>query len=155
MKNSLSMEKILIKAENIKQLKSKLNKAQGFVIVDIHDEKMLRAVINDRKVKVLINTENSSHKDFMHARNSGLNQVLCKILKERNIAVGFCFDSVYTKDGMERAILLGRMMQNVTLCRKFNVKMAIVDFLGSKEKDLNSFGACIGLNTGEFEIIKC
>lgn len=153
--NVLPMEKTLIKAENIKQLKSKLNKAQGFVIVDVNDEKILRAIINDRKVRVLINVENSSHKDFMHARNSGLNQVLCKILKERNIIVGFSFDSVYNKDGMERAILLGRMMQNVNLCRKFKVKMAVVDFLGNKEKDLNSFGVCIGLSTREFEIIKC
>src|SRR3989344_3633957 len=149
------MEKTLIKAENIKQLKSKLNKAQGFIIADVNDEKILSLIINDKKVNLIINVENSAHKDFMHARNSGLNQVLCKILKERDITVGFSFDAVHNKEGMDRAILLGRMMQNARICRKFKVKTAVIDFQGRCEKDLNSFGACIGLPNGEFDVIKC
>ncbi|MBI4158903.1 hypothetical protein HY500_01440 [Candidatus Woesearchaeota archaeon] len=149
------MEKALIQAESIKHLKSKLSKAQGFVIVDVCDEKILRAAINDRKVRMILNVENSAHKDFMHARNSGLNQVICKILKERDVIVGFSFDGVYSKEGMERAIFLGRMMQNAKMCRKFKVKTAVVDFKGRDEKDLNSFGVCIGLTKGEFRIIKC
>ena len=149
------MEKILIKVDNIKQLKNQLFYAQGFVIVDVNDEKILSAVINDKKVNMIINVENSANKDFMHARNSGLNQVLCKILKERNIVVGFSFDTVYNKEGMDRAILLGRMMQNARICRKFKVKTAVVDFQGRGEKDLNSFGTCIGLTKGDFEVIKC
>ncbi len=149
------MEKTVIKLENVAKIRNSLNKAKGEVIIDGNDEKLIRYAIKDRKVKFIINLENDKRKDFMHSRNSGLNQVLCKIFKERGITVGFNFDLVYDNKGMERVNILGRMMQNVLLCRKYKVKTAVVDFGNRNEKDLNSFGVCIGLVQKEFKIIKC
>ena len=104
---------------------------------------------------MIINLEGGKRKDFMHSRNSGLNQVLCKIFKEKGITVGFNFDMVYEARGMEKVNVLGRMMQNVVLCRKYKVNTAVINFSGRDEKDLNSFGACIGLIPKEFKVIKC
>ncbi|MBS3156512.1 hypothetical protein J4413_04775 [Candidatus Woesearchaeota archaeon] len=149
------MEKTIIKLENVAKTRNSLNKAKGEVILDGDDEKLIRYAIKDKKVKIIINIEKGKRKDFMHSRNSGLNQVLCKLFKERGITVGFNFDLIYDAKEMERVNLLGRMMQNVKLCRKYKVKTAVVDFGKRDEKDLNSFGACIGLIQKEFKIIKC
>ena len=149
------MEKIVIKLENTAKTRNSISKARGEVILDGDDEKLIRYAIKSRKVKMIINLEGGKRKDFMHSRNSGLNQVLCKIFKEKGITVGFNFDMVYEARGMEKVNVLGRMMQNVVLCRKYKVNTAVINFSERDEKDLNSFGACIGLIPKEFKVIKC
>jgi len=91
-------------------------------------------------------------KDFMHYRDSGLNQVLCKLAKKNNVGIGFNFNDVLNSD--DRKNILGKMMQNVRLCRKFKVKMVLIS--GAQDememrapKDLISFGVTIGMTPGE------
>src|SRR3989344_8700756 len=60
-----------------------------------------------KKIDIIASLERSSGNDFMHYRNSGLNQVFCKLAKKNNIAVGFNFSDIL-KDKPN----IGRMMQN-------------------------------------------
>ncbi|HLD06717.1 MAG TPA: RNase P subunit p30 family protein [Candidatus Nanoarchaeia archaeon] len=93
-------------------------------------------------------------KDFMHSRNSGLDQVLCTLAAKNQVAVGFDFGSVLRADDVERSRLMGRMMQNIRLCRKYRVAMVLGSFARSPGEmrachDLMSFGISLGMHPQE------
>lgn len=135
----------IIKTDNVKDLIKQINKAKGLIIVEGCNDKINRAALENKKVDVLLGLEKGRKRDFTHYRNSGLNQVLCKLAKKNNIAIGFDFNDVL--NSKERAKVMGRMMQNVRLCRKYKVKMLIFDFTGERSKqELRSFGLVLGMS---------
>ncbi len=138
----------MIKAKNVDELVRKINKTEGLVIVEGGNDKINRAALENKKVDVLLGPEKGRDRDFTHYRNSGLNQVLCKLAKKNNIAIGFDFNDILVS--MEKGKILGRMMQNVKLCRKYKVKMLIFDFKEERSKEeLRSFGISLGMTPGE------
>jgi hypothetical protein len=80
----------------------------------------------ERGVPVIFGLEFSEKPDFIFHRNSGMNQVLAKIAKENNISVGFSFSGF--KKAKNKAVVLGRMRQNMMLCRKYSVKTIVASF---------------------------
>lgn len=138
----------MIKARNVDELVKKINKTEGLVVVEGGNDKINRAALENKKVDVLLGPEKGRDKDFTHYRNSGLNQVLCRLAKKNDIAIGFDFNDIL--DTNFKAKILGRMMQNVKLCRKFKVKMVILDFKKERSKEeLKSFGISLGMTPGE------
>ena len=72
--------------------------------------------------------------DFIFHRNSGLNQVLCKIAKKNNITIGFAFD-LFQK-AKNKATIFGRMQQNYRLCKKYKVKIDVNNFEKKQQNQL-------------------
>lgn len=85
-----------------------------------------RDILERRKADIIYDFEKSSRSDYIHHRASGLNQVLCKLAKKNNVAVGFSVSSILNFS--KRPMLLGRIKQNIKLCRKYKVKMIIGSF---------------------------
>ena len=138
----------MIKAKNVDELVNKINKTEGLVVVEGGNDKINRAALENKKVDILLGPEKNRDRDFTHYRNSGLNQVLCRLAKKNDIAIGFDFNDIL--DTNYKGKVLGRMMQNVKLCRKFKVKMIIVDFKEERSKEeLKSFGISLGMTPGE------
>lgn len=111
-----------------------------------------RKLLENKKLDILVSPEKTRKKDFIHHRNSGLNHVLCKLAKKNNIAIGISFNDILKSK--ERDKLIGRIMQNIRLCRKYKVKMVLASFATNKFEmrdahDLMSFGICLGMNPGE------
>lgn len=105
----------------------------------------------NRNVDIVFELEDSSREDFIHHRNSGLNHVLAKDLFFKEIIVGFSF-SLFLRNPK----VLGRMKQNVKLCRKYDVKMIFASFARDEWevrslKDLESFARVIGMSTKEIK----
>ncbi len=143
----------IIKAVSPLDLEKKINRSKQ-KIVAAEGSELNRLILENKKVDILTGAEKSKKNDFMHYRNSGLNQVLCKLANKNNIAIAFSFNDVLIAKGTERARIMGRMMQNVRLCRKYNVKMIIASFAANKfelknANDLMSFGNMIGMNPKE------
>lgn len=108
-----------------------------------------RHVFEKTKVDLVFDLEQGSRADHTHQRNSGLNHILCNIAKERNILIGFNFNSVLKAKNKKK--IIGRMMQNVKLCRKYKVKTVIASFAKNPFEmrsfyDLISFGVTIGMH---------
>lgn len=100
--------------------------------------------------------EEQERSDFMHHRNSGLNHILCNILKDKNIMVGFDH-SLILNNPHKAHVYLGRMKQNVKLCRKYAIPMVVLSLAKKKHHlktpdMLDSFARVIGMN--EQEIMK-
>ncbi len=113
-----------------------------------------RLVLEKSKADVLFGLEESAVKDFMHQRASGLNQILCRLAAKNNMLIGFSFSSLLSSSGSRKAQIFGRMMQNIALCRKYNVKTAIASFAKSPyemraSRDLEALFALAGMHPKE------
>ncbi|MEM4245288.1 MAG: RNase P subunit p30 family protein [Candidatus Nanoarchaeia archaeon] len=142
----------LIIANNAKDLRKKISKEFGLVVV--LGSHLNRDAVSNRKVDILLSPHSGVSHDYLSSRNSGLNEVLCKLAKKNDVAVGFSFSEILNAERLDRSLILGRVMQNVMLCRKFKVPMVLGSFAFEKSemrppKDLISFGMSIGMTPGE------
>lgn len=124
------------------------------VLVLGFSEEINRMACESKKVSILVSPEQGFGNDRMDARNSGLNDVLCKMAAKNHVAVGVDMDALLQLPQDARIRRLGKILQNVRLCRKYRVKMVLLDSRGRNEKDLKSFGICIGMQPG-VEVVKC
>ncbi len=142
----------LIEFNTKKDLKKKLDQERGLRIVV--GSKNNRLVVEAKKVDILLSPEKGIKKDSFHFRNSGLDHVICELAKKNDTTIGFNFNEVLTSQGVLRAEKLGRMMQNVRLCRKHKLRMLIGSFAKNKwqmrsRNDLISFGIVLGMHPEE------
>mgnify|MGYP001578923586 CR=1 FL=1 len=83
-----------------------------------------------------------------------MNQVLLQLAHKNDTAIGFALQPLLAVKGEQRAMLMGRMMQNVRLCRKYKVRMVLCSFAEDlfdlrSASDLQSFGRVLGMTPGE------
>jgi len=125
------------------------------VVVQGGDDTFNRQVLSCKYVDILLDPHLGQRKDFMHQRNSGLNHILCALAKEHNVAIGFSFSSILHAE--RRGPLLGRMIQNIKLCRKYKLPMVIGSFAKNSwdqrnKKDLQAFFKVLGMTGKEVGI---
>lgn len=154
-KDEKNYDVILIKTPSVDMLRRITDKASHFFskifVLGVNDE-INRTSLENKKVKALVSLEYERGHDWPNYRNSGLNQVLCKIARDNNKAIIINFKDIFFKIGCDRAILLGRIMQNIRLCRKYKVNLKIGSFASVQEEmrtasDFTSFCAAIGMDT--------
>ncbi len=102
---------------------------------------------------LVINLEKQP-KDFMHHRSSGLNQVLCKLAKEKGKVITIDFSLILNSKDTERANILGRIMQNIVFARKYKFDLALASFATKPEDmrsphDLKAFLITLGAHPSE------
>jgi RNase P/RNase MRP subunit p30 len=124
-----------------------VKKGCRFVIVRSSD--MDRFVIEKEKPSLMFDFEQSEKRDFFHSRNSGLNQVHCELMRKNDIIAGFSFSSILL--ARNRPQLLGRIMQNIRFCAKYNVRMSMFSLARSaydmrSPKDMLSFCLMLGMS---------
>ncbi|MBT3985585.1 hypothetical protein HOD38_05970 [archaeon] len=124
-----------------------------FVIIKGGSDKVNRLAVSSKKVDILLDSHLGYRKDKMHQRDSGLNQVLCKLAKENNVAIGFSFSSIlHSKNYRD----LGRIIQSIKLCRKYKVKIVVGNFAKNKSdvreiKDVYSMFKVLGMTGMEIK----
>lgn len=124
-------------------------------------------IIENNPPDVMYEFETKTDKDYIHQRASGLNQVLCKFAAKNNVVIAFSFAQLLNTVGTRpllnevqqgtarvRAQILGRIMQNIHLCRKYNVKTAIATFATQPHqmrapKDLQALFVLLGMHPAE------
>lgn len=118
----------------------------GIVISKDYDTN--RRLIERKKIKILVDVHMNNFKDNLHFRSSGLNQVICKLMNKNNVALGISLASI------ENGLMLGRIKQNIKLCRKYKVKMKFFSFAKGKyemraREDMIPFLRAIGMTGKE------
>ena len=115
---------ILADSRSINKVRNKSKNEKVFVAVRSSNND--REIMEKPKADMVFSFEESPKMDFIHQRASGLNHILCKIAKKNNIIIGFSLSSIL--NSKNKQVILGRIMQNIKLCRKFRVKTAIASF---------------------------
>ena len=115
---------ILADNRSIYEIKNKLKDEKAFIVVKSSTND--KDIIERLKPNIIFSFEENTRKDFIHQRASGLNHILCKSAKENNVTIGFSIKSIL--DAENKQEILGRMMQNMKLCRKYKIKTIIASF---------------------------
>lgn len=105
-------------------------------------------------VDVLVGFESLGMKDRFNQRSSGLDPVLCKLMSEKKKVYCIDFGRILSLDKNSRAVVFGRIRQNLMLCRKYKIKVAIASFASEPLKmrnplDLSSLLAALGHDEGK------
>jgi len=140
--NTPSLDEARKQIQKLKQEKPKTE-----VIVKAQSQEFNRKILENKDVDILLSPEIHSRKDKLKEKDSGLNEILCRIAKKNNIKIGIDIKEIKKKKGKERALLLARIMQNIMLCKKAGIEFIL---LGKYDKkDAFSFLLTLGASTSQ------
>jgi RNase P/RNase MRP subunit p30 len=131
-KTKIKVENGLISSTS--KVESAKNKTD-FVLVKSSDKN--RSVIEQKRPTAIFDLETSPKFDAIHQRASGLNHVLTRLMVRNGVGVAFSFKTLLDASSFKRSILMGRVKQNIQLCRKEDVDMMIGSFASSPEEMRN------------------
>lgn len=115
---------ILADGKNLKKIKNKMEETSVFVAAKSSDKDI--EIMEGSLASLIFSFEENQRRDFIHQRASGLNHILCSLARKNNITLGFSFTSIL--NAKDRHEILGRIMQNLRICKQFKVKTAIASF---------------------------
>jgi len=140
---------MVINTENINEARKQIDKLakEGKPIIIIGKTiDYNRLLLESKKINTLILTH-KDQKDRMKQRESGLNQVLCKIAKENNVSFAIDLKELTQESKKERAEILARIIQNITLIKKYNNKLKLINY--TERNTAFSFLITLGLPTNQ------
>ena len=133
----------------ISSLQNKKSKNQ--IILQGNDDAFNRRAIETLKINYLISPEKFTGKDTLKQRDSGLNHVLAKEAAKKNIVILIDFADIQKiKDKKQKALRLGKIIQNIKICRRAKCKIKI---LGEDKKALESFAFSLGMSSQQVKEI--
>lgn len=132
---TLFLEKdfVLVSGNNPKELLKEINQARKKnlpVIAKPSSEELLRFALEKTPASLVFGQELISSQDSLFHPRGSLDQVTCQIAKDKNKMIGFSFADILNSG--ERGKIIGRMMFNLKLCRKYKVKV----FFGNFSEDI-------------------
>ncbi len=108
-----------------------------FTVAKPSSEDMLRFLLEKTAVDMVFGIESIHPKEHYHYLRAGLDHVLAKIASDKKKVIGFTLPA-------EKK--LGRIMQNIRLCRKFGVGMCL---LGEKVRSAQDLAALFRVLKGD------
>ncbi|MFO8015538.1 MAG: RNase P subunit p30 family protein [Candidatus Woesearchaeota archaeon] len=122
------------------------------VFTDIND-KNPRQAMEDGNVDAVHGFEKIRARDRTNQRISGLDTVLCRIAAQKGKIYCVDFGSMIGMSGSARANAMGKLRQNLMLCRKYRIRVAIASFASGpmmmrNPLDLSAFLAVLGYDEG-------
>ena len=143
----------MINTQNLNEARKqiqRLKKQKQPIIVQAQDDEFNRKIIENKDVDMIIGLEFHNRKDKLKQRDSGLNEVLCKLAKKNNIKIGLDISELKNIKGKEKAKILARIMQNIKLCKRTGAEII---FVGNYDKK-NAFSFLIALGASTFQAKK-
>ena len=143
----------LIKTTNINEARKQIDrlsnaKEKQKVMVLSQSDEFNRKILENKKVNALLINEDLTIRDYMKQRNSGLNEVHCKLATKNNIAIAIDINKISKKQDVEKARALARLRQNIVLCKRTKTPLAF--YTDSKNtKDLQNLMLVLKASTSQ------
>ncbi|MBS3074652.1 hypothetical protein J4447_04360 [Candidatus Pacearchaeota archaeon] len=106
-----------------------------------------RKLIERKSTKAIILDHAHNKRDSLYERDSGLNQVLCRMAKQKNVIFIIDLNELNAADLKTRAEILGRIIQNIRLINKFKNHLKIIRPNNLDDNDVLSFLISLGAST--------
>ena len=136
----------IISTTNIQQAINQIKKSVTKpIIIKAQDEKFNRRILEYGKFDVILDIHETQGRDKLKQVDSGLNHVLAKIAAKNKIAIGIDLDKIRKLEKKEKALVLGRIMQNIRICRKAKTRIKLINY--RDEKDAFDFLISLGAST--------
>ena len=143
-------QQIIIKESNFEKARKLIHENRDKIIIfSSDDDELNRKILEKEKINILL-INLAGKKDFQKQRDSGFNQVLAKIAKKGDVAIGINFDEIIESNQIEKSKILARIHQNIKLCNKNKLKMKFIIQNPKNQRniyDLKSLGAVLGMPT--------
>lgn len=139
----------MINTNNLEHAKNLIKNNKKPIIVKSQDSEFNRKILEYGKFDVLIDLEYSDKPDSLKQLESGLNHVLAKFAAKNNIMIGFDLNRFSNLRKKEKAIILGRIMQNIKICRKAGAKITIINI--KDKKNAKTFLLSLGASTNQLK----
>ena len=140
-------QQILIKETDFEKARKKIKENSTNIIIFSGDDETNRKVLEKEKISILLLNQ-KGRKDFHKQRNSGFNQVLAKMAKKNNVAIGINLDEIINSEGKEKSEILARIRQNIKVCNKNKLQMKFLSFSEARNiYDSKSLGVVLGMPT--------
>lgn len=115
------------------------------------DESNIRQAVEGKKADIILVFDRNP-KDSLHFRRVGFDEVICRLATKKGIAFAFSFSSIL--NARDRALVMGRIMHAIRLCRKHKTMMCFASFARNKwemraVEDMKSFARMLGMTPGE------
>lgn len=142
------MEQVFIQEDIFEKARKQINYNKGKIIIfSSNDDELNRKILEKERINVLLLNQKRK-KDFQKQRNSGLNGVLVKIAKKKNILIGINVDELINSNEKEKSEILARIEQNIKICNKNKVKMKFINKENKRNLlDLQALGLVLGMPT--------
>ncbi|MEK6817664.1 MAG: hypothetical protein AABX80_02575, partial [Nanoarchaeota archaeon] len=119
-------QQIIIKESNFEKARKLIHENRDKIIIfSSDDDELNRKILEKEKINILL-INLAGKKDFQKQRDSGFNQVLAKIAKKGDVAIGINFDEIIESNQIEKSKILARIHQNIKLCNKNKLKMKFI-----------------------------
>ena len=120
----------MIDTSNLEEAKKLIRKEKGTIIVRAKSDLFNRKLVEQEKFHVLLSPETGEGKDNLRQEDSGLNEILARIMKNKNTSLGMDIDEIRKLPSLEKAARLSKIIQNIRICRKAGTNLVIS---GNKE----------------------
>lgn len=144
------MEQIIIKETSFEKARKLIRESHGKeIIFSSDDDELNTKILTKEKINILLINQ-KERKDFQKQRNSGFNQVMAKLAKKNDIAIGINFDEIIESREFEKAKIIARIKQNIRLCNKNKVRMKFIIKNPKNQRniyDLKALSSVLGMPT--------
>ena len=141
------METFIINEKDFSKARDLIRKNRDKKLVfSSDDDELARKILEKEDVQIYMPIL-FYKKDRQKQRESGLDHVMAKIAKKKNILIGINLREIISARGTKKAEILARISQNIKTCNKNKLKMVFLDFGEKNVYDLKSFGLVLGMPT--------
>lgn len=140
----------MIDNTNLNQARKEIQKLKEdgkIVLVQAQGDDFNRKMFENSDIDVIVGLEIHDRKDYLKQRDSGLNEILCRLAKKNGIKIGIELKKIVKLGPRGKALVLSRIMQNIRLCRRVGVRMVIMDSESFGEQELSGFLISLGAST--------
>lgn len=143
------MNSVLIEEENFEKARKEIRRNRGKrIIFSSRNDETARKILEKEEINVLL-IRQKARKDRQKQRDSGLDSVMARIARKKDVIIGIDYDEMINTEGKEKAMILSRIRQNIKLCNKERLGMTFISSLKNRknEHDLRALGLSLGMPT--------
>lgn len=141
---------IVIDEDNFEKVRKQIDKAHSSgkkTAVIAKADEFNRKIIEKTKADIIFGfeSENKNKKDRLKQRESGINQVLCKLMKENDKTAGINFNEIAKLKEKQLSSYIGKLKQNIFLFSKYKTKVILLNTNKKNKHDLMAFLLSLGM----------
>ena len=135
----------MIETKSVELAKQLIKKEKRPIIIKAQDDHFNRKLLEYGNFDVLISIEKSGKRKSLRQIDSGFNHVLAAIAKKNGVRIGIDILDINRLKKEDKIDRLARIMQNVKICRKFEVPLYLINY--NNKRDAFSFVLSLGAST--------
>ncbi|MAH06941.1 hypothetical protein CMI38_01675 [Candidatus Pacearchaeota archaeon] len=122
------------------------------VVVKAQGDDFNRKVFEMNDVGMVVGLE-FGRRDRLKQRDSGLNEIMCRLAKKNGIVIGVDVGRLARLDKLEKAKVLARVRQNIGLCKRTRVRMVGYPVGSYDKKDLSGLVVSLSGSSGQGKMV--